>query len=232
MAHTKIVFLILPHVHLIDFAGPMQVFYEAQDFGADISLEYCSPDGDISTSTQFPLGKLKSFREINLSAGDHLFVPGSQVDYLVSKKLSNEKELINWVKRAHADGVYICSVCTGAFFLALNGRKCTTHWKRTAELKQRYPAVHLTEDILFTEDERLYTSAGVTTGVDLALHILSKLTDENISYKVAREMVVYLRRSGSESQQSIFMKYRSHIHSGIHKLTGEHDHQNFTSPTC
>lgn len=221
MAHTKLVFLILPRVHLLDVAGAMQVFHEAIDHGADISLHYCSYQAEVTASAQFPLGALKHFSEIEIREGDYLFVPGAEVDFLISKKLRAEKALIGWVKAAHAHGAYVCSICTGAFFLALtgllNGRKCTTHWKRTGELKERYPAIHLAEDILFTEDERIYTSAGVTAGIDLALHILSKLTDDTLSYKVARELVVYLRRAGSDSQQSVFMKYRNHIHSGIHK---------------
>lgn len=222
MAHTKIVFLVLPRLHLLDLAGPVQVFHEAIDYGSDISIDFCSLDENVLTSAHFPLGTLKSFREIELNEGDYLFVPGTEVDFLVSKRMAVEKELIIWVRSNYSKGINVCSVCTGAFFLALtgllNGRKCTTHWKRTAELKRRYPAVNLMEDVLFTEDARIFTSAGVTAGVDLALFILSRLTDDNLSYKVARELVVYLRRPGSGSQQSVFMKYRNHIHSGIHKV--------------
>jgi transcriptional regulator GlxA family with amidase domain len=229
MTHTKIVFLVLPRVHLLDLAGAVQVFHEAMDYDADISIEYCSFGDEITTSAEFPMGKLKYFDKINLQAGDYLFIPGAEVDYLVSKRMTAQKELLQWVRSAHTNGVNVCSVCTGAFFLGLtgllNGRKSTTHWKRTAELKRRFPAVHLMEDILFTEDERIFTSAGVTAGVDLALFILSRLTDDNLSYKVARELVVYVRRTGSESQHSIFMKYRNHIHSGIHKVQ-DYVHEN------
>jgi transcriptional regulator GlxA family with amidase domain len=209
-------------MHMLDLAGPDQVFHEAQEYGADLSIEYCSVDQNVQTSSEFPLGKLKRFSEVTLQAGDYLIIPGASVDFLVSKQMASEKELIKWVNSTYLQGVNICSICTGAFFLALtgilNGRKCTTHWKRTTELKRRFPSIILTEDVLFTEDERIYTSAGVTAGIDLALVILGKLTDDNLSYKVARELVVYLRRTGSESQQSIFMKYRNHIHSGIHKV--------------
>lgn len=222
MKPTKIVFLVLPHVHLIDLAGALQVFHEAIDYGADLSLEYCSSGEPVTTSSLIPLGTLKHFSEVSLQPGDYLFVPGCTVDYLLSKEIAHDKPLMHWVRHSHAAGATICSVCTGAFFLAqtglLNGRKCTTHWKRTAQLKNLFPAIDLVEDILFTEDERIYTSAGVTAGIDLALFILSILTNENTSYRVARELVVYLRRRGSDSQESIFMKYRNHIHSGIHQV--------------
>lgn len=222
MSQTKIVFLVLPRVHLIDLAGALQVFHEARDYGADISIQYCSIDEEVLTSSELPIGQMKQFSSIEFSAGDYLFVPGAEVNFLLSAQMTSQKKLMQWVVDAHAKGAYICSVCTGAFFLGLtgllNGKKCTTHWKRTDELKKRFPAINLIEDILFTEDDRIYTSAGVTAGVDLALFILSKMTDEDLSYKVARELVVYLRRRGNDSQQSIFMKYRSHIHSGIHKV--------------
>jgi transcriptional regulator GlxA family with amidase domain len=229
MTHTKIVFLVLPKMHLLDLAGPDQVFHEALEYGADLSIEYCSIGENVLTSSAFPLGRLKNFRDVNLQAGDYLIIPGATVDFLISKQMAAEKELMKWVNAAYVSGANICSICTGAFFVALtgllNGRKCTTHWKRTAELKRRFPAVNLVEDILFTEDDRVFTSAGVTAGVDLALFILSRLTNESTSYKVARELVVYLRRTGSESQQSIFMKYRNHIHSGIHRVQ-DYVHEN------
>ena len=223
MKKTKIVFLVLPRVHLLDLAGAMQTFQEAMQYGAEIIMEYCSIDvGSFPTSAELPLGKLKHFSKVNIEAGDYLFVPGAEVDYLLSKDLSKEKELHNWVRNAHANGAYVCSICTGAFYLGLtgllNGRKCTTHWKRAAQLKATYPAIVLLEDVLFVEDDRILTSAGVTAGIDLALDIVGRLKDDNFSFKVAREMVVYIRRNGMESQQSVFMKYRSHIHSGVHRV--------------
>lgn len=223
MEKIKIVFLVLPRVHLLDLAGAVQVFQEAIDYGMPCSIEYCTFDGAaLQTSGEFSIGKLKDFTSLNLLPGDYLFVPGAEVDYLLSSQMRKEKSLFRWVNEAHEKGVTICSICTGAFFLAqaglLNGRKCTTHWKRTAQLKSLYPQVQLQEDILFTEDNRIYTSAGVAAGIDLALHVVAKLMGDHISFKVARELVVYVRRSGAEKQESIFMRYRNHIHSGIHRV--------------
>ncbi len=222
MATVKIVFVILPQVHLLDLAGPDQVFYEAIDHGADIELDYCSFEDSIATSTSMPFGKLKHFNEINVKAGDYVFVPGAEVSFLLSKKMSKQKELFQWIRKCHEAGATVCSICTGAFFLAqtglLDNRKCTTHWKRTSELQQMYPQIKLLENILFTEDDRILTSAGVTAGIDMALYILSKLQDDNFSYQVARELVIYVRRHGGEIQQSVFMNYRNHIHSGIHRV--------------
>jgi transcriptional regulator GlxA family with amidase domain len=222
MAKTTIIFLILPHVHLLDLAGADQVFHEAKDMGADIQIEYCSIEKNVITSSHLPFGKLKHFSKINITSNDYLFVPGAEVNFLLSKDMMLEKNLFKWVTNGYANGATICTICTGAFFLAstglLDGRKCTTHWKRTTQLQKKYPLVNVIENILFTGDEKIYTSAGVTAGIDMALYIVANLTDDSFSYKVARELVVYIRRQGSELQQSVFMSYRNHIHSGIHKV--------------
>ena len=218
---TQITYLILPEVHLLDLAGADQVFFEANDFGAKLKLQYCSTQSALSSSASLPIGRLQHFSKATLNAGDYLFIPGSSIEYLMSREFVAERELFQWLRTQHASGVRICSVCTGAFALGkaglLNGRKCTTHWKRTAELKNAFPLIRLEEDILFTEDSGIFTSAGVTAGIDMALHILGRIIDDQMSFKVARELVVYLRREGSDSQQSVFLKYRNHIHSGIHK---------------
>lgn len=220
MAKPKIIFFILPNTHLLDLAGPDQVFTEAVGSGADIKVEYCSPVNEIFTSSHLAIGRLKHFSSVKVSKGDYIFIPGADVHYLMQKRIPDEREAIAWMKDAYVAGASLCSVCTGAFFLAktglLNGKKCTTHWKRTDELQQRFPGISVTGNILFTEDERIFTSAGVAAGIDLALYILGKLRDDNFSFKVARELVIYMRRQGHEKQQSVFMNYRNHIHTGVH----------------
>lgn len=219
---VNIIFLILPEIHLLDLAGPDQAFHEAIDYGADIQLHYCSFENDITTSTGMPFGKLRHYSTVQIKPGDYLFIPGSNVSFLLSKKMKAQKELFQWIRKIYHEGVTICSVCTGAFFLVqtglLNGRHCTTHWRRTAELQQKFPAVNVIDNILFTEEERIYTTAGVTAGIDMALHIIAKLKDENFAFKIARELLVYIRRKGSEAQQSVFLTYRNHIHCGIHSV--------------
>lgn len=219
---TNIIFLVLPEIHLLDLAGPDQVFHEAIEYGADIKLHYCSFEHNIATSTSIPFGKLKHFSTIKPGPGDYIFIPGANVSFLLSPEMKSQKTLFQWINSCYNSGVIICSVCTGAFFLAqtglLNGRSCTTHWKRTRELQEKFPAVNVVENILFTEDERIFTSAGVTAGIDMALHILGILQGDNFSYKVARELLIYLRRQGSAAQESVFMKYRNHIHAGVHSV--------------
>lgn len=222
MAKTQIIFLILPHVHLLDLAGPDQVMMEAMDYGVDISITYCSIDSQLSTSNHLPIGKVTHFKKIVPKPGDYILIPGCETSYLLSSKLTGEKELISWLKKSNQQGVNICSICTGAYVLGaaglLDNRKCTTHWKHTSRLKEKFPKANVIENILFAEQDGVYTSAGVTAGIDLAMHIINKLTDDNTTYKIARELVVYIRRQGNDSQQSVFLNYRNHVHSCIHKL--------------
>lgn len=222
MAATKIVFLIIPEIQLLDMAGADQVFYEARCYGSDLEIDYCSFDNAIKTSTLLPIGQVKDLNEVSFKAGDYLIIPGAETSYLLSEEFKAKTDFFDWLKMAYSQKVILCSVCTGAFVLAhaglLNGRKCTTHWKRTAQLQALFPKAEVIENILFIEDGGIMTSAGVTSGIDLALHIISQLEDEFFAYKVARELVIYMRRQGNHTQQSIFLQYRNHIHSGIHKV--------------
>lgn len=218
----KIVFLILPEIHLLDMAGPVQVFQEAADYGANVVIDYCSFMDGLQTSGAMPFGVLKSFQNIKLRSGDYLIIPGASISSIIERGSFYPQPLVHWVQQAYNSGVQLVSICTGAFFLAslgmLNGKKCTTHWKRTAQLKSLFPNVQLTENVLYTEDQGIYTSAGVTAGIDLALHIVKKIGGENIAFKVAHELVVYLRRAGNETQQSVYLQHRNHIHYNIHKV--------------
>lgn len=218
----KIVFLILPKVHILDLAGPMQAFQEAMEYGLDLSLEYCAAGPNIATSADLPFGNLKHFSRVKLRRSDFLLIAGAEMTYLRSKEARSDRELKTWINNAYEAGATVGSICTGAFILAatglLNGRKCTTHWKRADELLSLHPRINLKKDVLFTEEERIITSAGVTSGIDMALHVIAKLGGDHLAYKVAHELVVYVRRNGNEPQHSVFMQYRNHINSGIHKV--------------
>jgi transcriptional regulator GlxA family with amidase domain len=232
MAPINVVFLVLPHIHQLDMSGPDQVFHEAKDYGTSIDIQYCSYEKNIVTSTGLPLGELKDYRTIEFQKGDYLIIPGAEVSYLLSSAFLSKKELFEWLKMAHQQGVNLCSVCTGAYVLGivglLNHRKCTTHWKHTQKLQELFPKAKVVENILFTDEGGIYSSAGVTSGIDLALHIVSNIKDDFTAYKVARELVVYNRRKGTDAQQNTELDHRNHIHSGIHKVQdwlSEHLHQ-------
>lgn len=89
--------------------------------------------------------------------------------------------------------------------------------ERTKELQQLYPKAKVVENVLFTEDGNIYASAGIASGIDMALYIVEKIMGSFFAHKVARELVIYTRRSGNQHQHSELLNYRNHIHTGIHK---------------
>lgn len=229
---VKFTFLILPHIHILDLAGADQAIHEAIDYNANFEIEYCGIDKKVTTTSGLPFGSIRHFTKSNLSKGDFLMIPGSAYSYLISKEFHQNKKLFEWIRKLYHEGVNICSICMGAFVLAetglLNEKNCTTHFKKTKDLQKRYPKIKVQENILFTDDDNIYTSAGIAAGIDLTLYIIEKLKGSYLAHLVARELVVYNRRMGNESQESDFFKFRNHIHSGIHKVQDfiiEHIHE-------
>jgi transcriptional regulator GlxA family with amidase domain len=100
----------------------------------------------------------------------------------------------------------------------LDGRRCTTHWSRTNELAQRFPLARVLEDRLYVTDGAITTSAGIASGIDMALAFIEQADGPMVAAEVAREMVVYLRRDGAQDQESVYLDYRTHIHPGVHRV--------------
>jgi transcriptional regulator GlxA family with amidase domain len=174
----KFTFLILPHFHSMDLAGPDQTILEAIDYGADFEIEYCAMDESTVSSAGLPLGSMKHFSEVQLTEGDFLIIPGSSVSYLISLKFKKNTDLIDWIVQQHHKKINLVGICAGAFVLAecglLDHIACTTHFQRTSQLQQLYPKSMVKENILFVEENGIYTSAGIAAGIDLLLHIIEK----------------------------------------------------------
>ena len=222
-ALPHLVFVVPPAVHLLDLTGPVQVFYEAATYGQPYRLTFCSYQPAVSSSAGLGLGPLVPFADVPLAPGDFVFVPGLAMDYLRSAAFRQEgAAFFGWLRELHGRGVRLCSICTGAFVLAhaglLNGKKCTTHWRRLAELQARYPQVRAQPDTLFVRDGGIDTSAGVTAGIDLALYLLEEQHGPLFATKVARELVVYTRRGAQHRQLSVYLDYRDHLHAGVHQV--------------
>jgi transcriptional regulator GlxA family with amidase domain len=219
---VKFAFLLLPQVHIMDIAGPDQTILEAIGYGADFSIAYCGIGQSPTSSSGLAMAKPVHFSKTTLQAGDYLIIPGCNLSYITSDAFKAEKKLLQWICDCHQKGVKLVSICSGAFILAecglLNGIDCTTHFKRTRQLQEQYPKARVKENVLFIEANGIYTSAGIASGIDLTLHIIEQLQGSFFAHKVAREMVIYIRRNGDDAQQSAFLKYRNHIHAGIHKV--------------
>lgn len=220
----NVVFAVLPQVHMIDLAGPVQVFYEANQFGANFKLHYCSLDDQrVSSQQGLVFADIPSFKEIKMEPGDYLFIAGTEFSSIQSGQLkSGYESFFTWLHEMYNSGVNICSVCSGAFILAasrmLQNKVCTTHWKCIDYLKKNYSTIKVVNDQLYVRDGNLYTSAGMTSGIDMSLSIVEEKCGPIITSKVAREMVVFLRRAGGQSQGSIYLDFRTHIHPAIHTV--------------
>jgi transcriptional regulator GlxA family with amidase domain len=215
-------FIVPPSVVLLDLVGPAQVFTEARLMGMDIALEYYSFRDDNVSTTGLGLARVPDFREANLKEGDFVFVPGMDYAYVSSIAFRAEREFFNWLKACSDKKVTVCSICNGAFALGeaglLKDTACTTHWKRVKQLQAEFPAAKVMEDILFVKSNNVYTSAGVSAGIDLALAIVEELKGALFTHKVARQLVVYHRRSFNHTQKSVYLDYRNHINPKVHEV--------------
>ncbi|MEM9649676.1 MAG: helix-turn-helix domain-containing protein [Bacteroidota bacterium] len=221
----KAFFLIPPEVQLLDFAGPAHLFYEANEYGASITTHYLSlsKTREEVTCAGVNLGNLDPFASHELGTHDLLFIPGLESHLFLAEGYTNEiAEFLEWLKRQNQNGARICSVCTGAYLVAFSGlldhKNCTTHWKYLEDFQNRFPSIKLLSDRLIVKDGTLYSSAGVSSGIDLALFIIEELFGPVFATKIAKAVVIYLRRTENDPQLSVFLQYRNHMDSRVHQV--------------
>lgn len=212
----KIIFLVLDGVEVLDLAGPAQVFSTANQFGAKYDLAYVGPSSQVRTAQ----GLIVRVEDRFPSADEKtlVLVPG----IVGASALKVDRETLHWLRAAKHANAEFASVCSGAFVLAaaglLKGRRCTTHWSLTIKLREAFPDSQVQEAALYIEDGPITTSAGIASGIDMALAIVERHHGPILAAKVAREMVVYLRRDGRQRQASIYLQYRTHLHPGVHRV--------------
>jgi transcriptional regulator GlxA family with amidase domain len=199
--------LTYPAVQLLDVTGPVQVFASANDFVAGAGgvrpylLRVVAQGGEAVTASAgvaLAAGPLTQLGE----ALDTLLVAGGEG----AEAAAENSVLVDWVRQRAAQARRVASVCTGAFLLAaagvLDGRRAATHWMHCARLAQRYPAVRVEPDPIFVCDGPVWTSAGVTAGIDLALALVEEDLGRAVALAVARYLVVFLKRPGGQAQFS------------------------------
>ncbi|HUC17706.1 MAG TPA: GlxA family transcriptional regulator [Acetobacteraceae bacterium] len=196
-----------PAVQLLDVTGPLQVFASANDFmakageGLPYEIRIVAPSGQ---STEASSGMAIAAHPLSpMDAGvDTLVIAGGEgVDAAAA-----DTALVDWVRERARQARRVASVCTGAFLLAasgmLDGRRAATHWAFCAELARRFPAVRVESDPIFVREGSVWTSAGVTAGIDLALALVEEDLGRTVALAVARYLVVFLKRPGGQSQFS------------------------------
>ena len=215
----RVVFLLLPNVNLLDVAGPAQVFSTAASMGAPYEVVFCACQPELTTALGLVLADLAPLPTVG--AGDIVLVPGMglRTEMMFTNQVTPAGA--RWLYEAYQAGAFVASVCTGAFVLGeaglLDGRRCTTHWEAVPLLRSRYPHARVDEATLFVHDGPITTSAGIASGIDMALALVEREHGPLLAAQIARYLVVYLRRNGSHAQQSIYLDYRTHLHPGVHR---------------
>jgi transcriptional regulator GlxA family with amidase domain len=215
---NRVFFYLNSGTHILDLAGAVQVFHEATNYGNPYQIHYVSDAPNQTSSANLGFANLTVFSNIDILPDDILIVAGFRISHLNKQNTA----LFDWLKRAEAVKATVCSVCTGCFMLAeaglLDGKDCTTHWDFTDKLQTEYPKIKVLKNRLFVKSGNVYTSAGVTTGIDLALFLIEQRHGAKFAYQLARELVVYIRRDGSAPQDSIYLQNRQHLNSSIHDI--------------
>lgn len=215
-----VVFLLLPYVHLLDLSGPAQVFDTAFQAGMAYTLRYCSSQPTRVSAQGLTLTNLAPLPV--LTANDLVIVPGIQHQADIEHEMLLDQQTREWLLATAQGGTHMASICTGAFALGeaglLNGRRCTTHWAFIKNLRTRYPEARVIDNMLFVEDRALTTSAGIASGIDLALAFLEQEQGPLFASQIARYLAIYLRRNGFQAQESIYLEYRTHVHTGVHRV--------------
>lgn len=201
----SIAIIVPPKAQSLDVSGPLDAFVEANRHSSgtvlyDVRLVATGASRTIKAAGMSLLADSSIFDDTR--SIDTMLVAGTP-DYAFAYSSS---DLHEWLRRRAPKARRYGSVCTGAFFLGaaglLDGRNATTHWQHAAELAERFPAAKVVPDQIYVQDGNLYTSAGVTAGIDLALKLIEDDHGRDLALTVARRLVVFLKRPGGQSQFS------------------------------
>ncbi|NWJ51068.1 MAG: GlxA family transcriptional regulator [Bacteroidetes bacterium] len=218
MDMTKHIVLIAPpNTSILDIAGPLEVFSKANDYINTYAQNTNQPYTLHVLSTQ-------SSKIVKTSSGLPIITEGTikTIDYEVDTVLVTGntnttenmvvKETLNWLREHSTTTRRVGSICAGAFILAeagiLNGKRATTHWRVCDKLARSYPKVKVERDPIFVKDGNVYTSAGISTGMDLSLALVEEDYGRDIALAVARQLVLFLKRPGNQSQFSIMLTHQ------------------------
>jgi transcriptional regulator GlxA family with amidase domain len=216
----RVVFFAPPAVTPLDLVGPLQAFQMAGHyFGRPYRIEVCALTETIPVTGNLHFSNLLPYRQIKIQPDDTLFVLGC--DTVSPGFMRAHKAVFPWIRKAWLSGATVCSVCTGSFLLAeagiLDGLACATHWADADLLQKRYPRIKVRKGVLFVQEGNVFTSAGIASGIDLAIHLIGLRYGQKLAFDVAHHLVIYLRRSGGFQQESVYLQYRNHLDDVVHR---------------
>jgi transcriptional regulator GlxA family with amidase domain len=200
----RIVFVIYDGFQPLDLVGPHEVFANAHTLAGGYHCQIAAPaSGLVRAHSGLPVHAEHAVADLSCDGIDTLVVAGGHgVD-----QARHDTALVEWIRAAAAGARRVTSVCSGVLLLAaaglVRGRRVTTHWAREEQLRHEHPEVTVDCDPIFIRDGRIWTSAGVTAGMDLALALVEDDHGHDVAHSIAQEMVMFLRRPGSQSQFSV-----------------------------
>ena len=209
----RVVIVAFDAAQLLDIAGPLQTFATACDMAAGRGEEADRqrPPYDIVLVSRTG-GPVRTTSGLVVETQPLSAVARQPIDTIIAvggrgvHAAAQDARLVAWLARAAARARRVCSVCTGAFLLAetglLAGRRATTHWEFCARLKERHPDIRVEADPIYIRDGRIWTSAGITAGIDLALALVEEDLGRPVALQTARHLVVFLKRPGGQAQFS------------------------------
>ncbi|PTL82826.1 AraC family transcriptional regulator [Vitiosangium sp. GDMCC 1.1324] len=214
--------LAVPPVQELDVVGPADVFAGINRLlgqrgpGYEIELVTGTADRLVQGEAGLSLLAGRSFREVRGPIDTLLVAGGTGV------MNACDPSLLRWLRERASQVRRLGSICTGSFLLAeaglLDGRRATTHWGWAREMARRYPRVSVDPDPIWTQDGKIYTSAGVTTGMDLALAMVEEDFGSAAALQVARGLVLFLRRPGGQAQFSVALSAQSSERKALREL--------------
>ncbi|MCU1222769.1 MAG: AraC family transcriptional regulator [Edaphobacter sp.] len=225
------VYVVIPQrTLLLDVAGPLEVLRVAnrEQEAMRFEVHYVGPAASVVSSIGMTLAEIEPLPKVLPDGAmvvlsgdvDYMMMPGGQA--APKRESLGDAAIVAWLRATVRPGHKVVSICSGALLAGraglLDGYACTTHHSTCAELAVVAPGTRVLENRLYVEDGERYSSAGVTAGVDLMLHIVGQLTSYACATAIARYMVVYLRRSGSDPQLSPWLEGRNHIHPAVHRV--------------
>ena len=211
--YRRVAIVLAPDTDLIDIAGPACVFSSAArcliNLGASTTalydMEYLSAFGGAAATRQGVALETRALDQADPASYDTIIVTGGDGD-----ARPGEVDIAAWLANAQPQVRRIASVCTGAFFLAraglLEGKRATTHWMDCGRLAQQFRSISVDGDAIFVEDDGVWTSAGATAGIDMALAMVERDHGHDLAMMVARMQVVFLKRHGGQSQYSLHLQ--------------------------
>jgi transcriptional regulator GlxA family with amidase domain len=234
----RVVILGLSPVDALDVIGPAEVFAFANSLRAGDTapylLELISSTADLHLPSGTGIG-LMAHKTLAQERLDNLPIDTLMVASGWKSASDLDREAIAWIQARSGDVRRVCSICVAAFALAgaglLDGRRATTHWGVARELAERYPKVRVDPNPIWIKDGHLYTSAGISAGIDLALALVSEDLGDEIAMEVAKNLVLFLRRPGGQAQFSVTLQSQRATGSHLDELCvwiSEHLHTDLT----